>query len=66
VDFLVDVEVARNAARLVVRVISGHPAGNLSIERPIRFELIVNIRTATALGIKIPNEILVRADKIIE
>ena len=38
----------------------------MSVEQPIKFELIINMKAAKALGIKIPNSILVRADRVIE
>jgi putative ABC transport system substrate-binding protein len=61
-----DVEVARNAARLVVRVLDGHPAGDLPIEQPTRFEMVVNVKAAKALGIMIPPSLLLRADEVIQ
>lgn len=61
-----DVEVARNAARLIVRVLDGQRAGDLPIEQPTRFELIVNLKAAKALGITIPQSVLVRADEVIQ
>lgn len=61
-----DVEVARNAARLVRRVLDGHPAGELPIEQPTRFELVVNMRAAKALGITMVQSVLLRADEVIE
>jgi putative ABC transport system substrate-binding protein len=61
-----DVDVARDAARLVMRVVNGYPAGNLPIERPSRFELVVNRKAAKAIGVTLPPEIMVRADRVIE
>ena len=61
-----DVEVARNAARLVLLVLNGHPAGDLPIEQPTRFELVLNLKVAKALGIAIPNSLLLRADEVIQ
>lgn len=60
-----DVEVARSASRLVARVLSGQPAGSLPIEQPSRFELVVNLKAAKALGITIPQSVLLRADEVI-
>jgi putative tryptophan/tyrosine transport system substrate-binding protein len=61
-----DVEIARSAARAVVRVLNGRNAGDLPIEQPTRFELVVNLKAAKALGIAVPQSLLVRANEVIQ
>jgi putative ABC transport system substrate-binding protein len=61
-----DVDVARDAARMVARVLNGQRAGDLPIERPNKLELTINMTAARALGIAIPQSIHVRADRVIE
>lgn len=61
-----DIEVAHNAARLVVRVLNGQPAGDMPIEQPTKFQLVINLKTAKALDITIPQSLLQRADAVIQ
>jgi putative ABC transport system substrate-binding protein len=59
-------EVERRAALYVDKILRGAQPGELPIEQPTRFELVVNLKTAAALGIKLPQEILLSADDLIQ
>jgi putative ABC transport system substrate-binding protein len=58
--------VYRRAADYVNKLLKGEPAGSLPVEQPVNFDLVINVKTANALGLAIPPSVLIRADEIIE